>query len=263
MKLIKGGMRRDTAPNWSIANPILGISESGFEIDTGLFKVGNGITKWNDLPYANTNEAGVTANAGVIMEVPADDKLYVRTRNSDSIYGGWVEVPVQEAPEDGLYARNGESKSWEKIDLDSKANLAYMKVRDKVENAVVDKLYLKENNIAETSSILIRQNDIDLFKLIYDENANITLCQPNEENTIISTLCSGGIWNTHNDTIDQLRVTFNDNKELSFSSPVEIIVESEAIKDYVDIDVERPVDLQVVVDRLVELEAKVKELENR
>ena len=48
--------RNDTAENWSSANPVLGKGEIGIELgDTpaeNKFKVGDGITAWNDLGYS-------------------------------------------------------------------------------------------------------------------------------------------------------------------------------------------------------------------
>ena len=50
-------VRRDTAANWRIANPVLSQGEPGLEIDTNKLKYGNGTTLWNDLPYASRGEA--------------------------------------------------------------------------------------------------------------------------------------------------------------------------------------------------------------
>lgn len=47
--------RRDTASNWSAANPVLAEGEMAFESQLGgtfLMKVGDGTTAWNDLPYS-------------------------------------------------------------------------------------------------------------------------------------------------------------------------------------------------------------------
>ncbi len=52
-------LRRDTAANWTSANPILAAGEAGIETDTKKFKVGDGVTHWNSLGYFNT-VAGVT-----------------------------------------------------------------------------------------------------------------------------------------------------------------------------------------------------------
>ncbi len=51
MPYIQFQHRRDTAAVWTSYNPILASGEIGLEIDTSLFKMGNGITPWNSLPY--------------------------------------------------------------------------------------------------------------------------------------------------------------------------------------------------------------------
>lgn len=45
-------IRRDTATNWTNANPTLLVGEIAYETDTGRFKVGTGSTAWNSLAYA-------------------------------------------------------------------------------------------------------------------------------------------------------------------------------------------------------------------
>jgi len=44
--------KNDTAANWLSENPVLMKGEAGWETDTGLFKVGDGINEWADLEYA-------------------------------------------------------------------------------------------------------------------------------------------------------------------------------------------------------------------
>lgn len=43
--------RKDTAANWTAANPILLSGEIGYETDTEKFKIGDGTTNWNGLDY--------------------------------------------------------------------------------------------------------------------------------------------------------------------------------------------------------------------
>ena len=43
--------RRGTAAAWTAANPILANGEIGYESDTTWTKRGDGVTRWNDLPY--------------------------------------------------------------------------------------------------------------------------------------------------------------------------------------------------------------------
>lgn len=43
--------RRGTAAQWAGANPVLSAGEIGFETDTGLLKIGNGVDDWGSLLY--------------------------------------------------------------------------------------------------------------------------------------------------------------------------------------------------------------------
>lgn len=52
--------RRGSSLLWERRNPILRDGEPGKETDTGRYKLGDGVTAWNDLPYF-VNEAGVIA----------------------------------------------------------------------------------------------------------------------------------------------------------------------------------------------------------
>lgn len=44
--------RKGTVSEWQSASTILAIAEPGYEISTNLFKIGDGVTEWNSLPYA-------------------------------------------------------------------------------------------------------------------------------------------------------------------------------------------------------------------
>jgi len=44
-------LKRDTSANWTSNNPTLLIGEQGLETDTGLTKIGDGVTAWTSLPY--------------------------------------------------------------------------------------------------------------------------------------------------------------------------------------------------------------------
>ena len=56
-------LRRDTAANWSTNNPTPSVGEPCFETDTGKFKIGDGITAYNSLPYqGGTSDAAVTTD---------------------------------------------------------------------------------------------------------------------------------------------------------------------------------------------------------
>ena len=42
-------LRRDTAANWTAANPVLEMGEPGVETDTRRFRIGDGVTPWTSL----------------------------------------------------------------------------------------------------------------------------------------------------------------------------------------------------------------------
>jgi len=46
-------IRRGTETNWTSLNPLLAEGELGVELDTGRFKIGNGLNYWNQIEYAN------------------------------------------------------------------------------------------------------------------------------------------------------------------------------------------------------------------
>ena len=48
-------LRNDTSTNWTTVNPVLAKGEIGAEINTGLLKLGDGVTHYNDLAYINDN----------------------------------------------------------------------------------------------------------------------------------------------------------------------------------------------------------------
>ena len=55
-------LRRDTAAAWTSANPVLAPGEPGLETDTNSIKYGNGVTAWNNLPYASLVPGEINAS---------------------------------------------------------------------------------------------------------------------------------------------------------------------------------------------------------
>lgn len=77
MALIQILHRRDTAANWTSANPVLGAGEYGLNTTNGRVKIGDGATAWNSLAYQmNTilHAAGApSAGLGVDGDIYFDD----------------------------------------------------------------------------------------------------------------------------------------------------------------------------------------------
>lgn len=57
-------LRRDLAAVWASVNPVLREGEAAYEIDTNRIKIGDGVTPWNNLPYALSGAAGIPGATG-------------------------------------------------------------------------------------------------------------------------------------------------------------------------------------------------------
>jgi hypothetical protein len=55
-------LRNDTAANWTAADPVLAAGEFGLETDTKQFKIGDGVSTWDELEYGGI--VGATGPAG-------------------------------------------------------------------------------------------------------------------------------------------------------------------------------------------------------
>ena len=53
-------LRRDTAANWTAANPLLAQGELGVEVDTAKIKLGTGLDNWNSLGYFSATQSTYT-----------------------------------------------------------------------------------------------------------------------------------------------------------------------------------------------------------
>lgn len=62
VKQIRIQQKVDTKENWEINNPILLDKEIGYEKETGRYKIGDGVSNWNDLSYNNGAGHMVTDN---------------------------------------------------------------------------------------------------------------------------------------------------------------------------------------------------------
>jgi hypothetical protein len=59
-------LRRDTASNWTNANPVLAQGEAGLELTTNRVKYGDGVTPWTGLTYASSINYSDLQNAPVL-----------------------------------------------------------------------------------------------------------------------------------------------------------------------------------------------------
>jgi len=92
-------LRRDSYSNWNSANPVLAQGEIGCVIsgtDTGLFKIGDGVTTWNFLSYATdftkiANKHTVLANGTTALALASSNSVVV-TPTANASYTTTVPV---------------------------------------------------------------------------------------------------------------------------------------------------------------------------
>lgn len=84
-------LRRDTAANWTSANPLLLAGEMGVETDTAKFKVGNGSSTWTGLSYSSGSQgapgfdgAAATVAVGTVTTLSAGSSATVTNGGSTS-----------------------------------------------------------------------------------------------------------------------------------------------------------------------------------
>ena len=92
-KTIKAQMkqRRDTKANWAATNPVLLDGELGIvSDDPNLYKVGDGATAWNDLPFRGfdgtlAQELGTSPNAVISQKVVSEKLTELESENIEQI----------------------------------------------------------------------------------------------------------------------------------------------------------------------------------
>lgn len=98
-------IRRDSAADWTSANPTLKEGELGWETDTGLLKIGDGSTAWTSLAYFSNYTIACkaylasdqTANNATLYKITMDTVDYDTDSAFDTTNNKYV------IPEDGIY----------------------------------------------------------------------------------------------------------------------------------------------------------------
>lgn len=91
--------QRGGALRWTALNPILAAGEPGVEYPSGLFKMGDGHTAWNDLPYFLTEpyvqgivEVIIAETGGLTSDPRVGDMSELSTTAKDTIVNAINEV---------------------------------------------------------------------------------------------------------------------------------------------------------------------------
>jgi hypothetical protein len=98
-------IRRDTAANWTAANPVLAQGEIGIELDglgtsTVLQKIGDGVTAWDSLPYQESGGGGAVDSVNGKVGVVVLDKSDIGLGNVDNTSD--ADKPISNATQTAL-----------------------------------------------------------------------------------------------------------------------------------------------------------------
>ena len=102
--------RRGTAQEWIQKDPILDSGEPGFETDTGLYKIGDGIRHWSELQYANQ------ASSPLILGDNADFVQKTTVRSAEVDFKAIGETDIFEVPPDFMFLIDSMEVVTKKID---------------------------------------------------------------------------------------------------------------------------------------------------
>lgn len=98
-------VRRALSEEWNQVNPILRVGEPGFAIDTYELKIGNGVSRWKELPVSGSS--GSTSG------------LYVAPNKTDFPLVGDEGVIYRAKDEKSLYQWNEQKRSYEELCVSS------------------------------------------------------------------------------------------------------------------------------------------------
>lgn len=88
-------IRNDSAENWTTKNPVLLKGELGIEIDTNLFKIGDGLTAWTALPYANESAPAQTTYQAIPTEGQSDLDAIAAVVGSAELHEGDTAICIR------------------------------------------------------------------------------------------------------------------------------------------------------------------------
>lgn len=102
--------QRGSRNRWAELDPVLGEAEPGVEIDTGLFKIGDGHTPWNDLEYFLTEpyvtgivEVIIAETGGILADPRIGDLGDLTTASQDLLVDAINEVNAKAESAETFY----------------------------------------------------------------------------------------------------------------------------------------------------------------
>jgi hypothetical protein len=146
-------VRRDTLDQWITVNPRLSEGEIGFVIDTNKIKIGDGIHRWNDLPY-------IVADTTLIEQLSEKVALL-------------VDKVEEKADASTVYTKDeAEDKFIDMDELDSKAQYIITEILRKVyTKEEAEAIFAEDSQIGFLKTSL--EDKIDSLEDVYAKKVNV------------------------------------------------------------------------------------------
>ena len=199
-------LRRDSSARWAEVNPILLEGEVGYEIDTKLRKIGDGVNRWNDLEYLKAE--GISQETGDSENATMSQKAITRELSE---LGSEVE-------------KIGNTISMQIVEPDSDFNYVPFRIIKGLEyyieverlNATLGTVQLRTSSTKQTSGHIDTLINLPYseekvsFKLTASEDANYIACYAAVSGikvsiTVDSTRTVEGINNSINSEIERAK----------------------------------------------------------
>jgi hypothetical protein len=87
-------LRRDTASNWTSADPTLAEGEFAIETDTDKYKIGDGSTAWTSLGYSSLPAGTATIASPTFTGVPAGPTAAANTNTTQLATTAYVQTEL-------------------------------------------------------------------------------------------------------------------------------------------------------------------------
>jgi hypothetical protein len=149
-------LRRDTAADWTSANPTLAEGEIGVETDTDSFKIGDGATAWTSLSY-------FTAGGGGAIRVEEEGTSTVAAATALNFVGAGVTVTDGGSNEATITISGGSSTAADVTIADAGANFVATDVEEALaelaDGTILDSRYVQ--TASSLSIVVLTQAQYD------------------------------------------------------------------------------------------------------
>lgn len=208
-------LRRDTALNWSSANPILAQGEMGYETDTNQFKIGDGETTWNSLDYFAAGGGGSGDGAPRLSQVFPQNQIIDKNGN----YQEYEDTVANE----GWYSHICFTLNCSKSEMIKQKEDLYV-VIDRYKKLTQDKSK-KQQNLK-----FRRQNDrrLQTDKVMYCWKVDVHEINDGNPEDLADSPVNYRYFYTHNDYSNDVSALWDDNPQ------VYIYTSHQGLQDYAD-----------------------------